>query len=420
MAANNSTPKKPSSGTGKDSLLRRGIGFFLDSPEQRKARKLRAELGQDAASVATPRTETRRPTSVSRRARLMGGKRTRAMGLMALFIVTALVAGVALGVAVSKPSSTAVREEVAKALRESGAGFPSGQAVSWADNVVIDWATWDEADRDEREVRMAQYLTAGMDSQAGWNGQGKQTVTFTSTNPQPVIIDEHHALVDVDYRLSDNSRRCVTVPVYAYKPEGLTGNNVQWAFGLSGNPIPRPCAPRTGAMDDDGTGVVSGDLAVSDEVSRELTTSFFPGFFGAWAASDNNSLRQYTASGVTTIGLGGAMSSTPAPTINDATILLPRTGDPVEGTVYHATVPVTWTVAGSEAQVTATYEVPMKLSGDRWYVAGEPEPATSTSDATSGKAADQVVPDDKQAPARPAAPEEQQQAPEGQTSDGGQ
>lgn len=398
-AAKEKAEKKPGAMGG---FLESTKSFLLDNKEQRDARKARkdaAAAGVDLESRKTrgsmgSATSVAAPTKVSRRARVLGGKRGRAVTLMALIIVIALLAVVNFGLVLTRPSQSDIDERVATAMREQGQDFPRGQAVSWADQLVVDWATWDAGNKDERKVRMAQYLTSGMDEQAGWNGKGTQKVTFTSANPEPTVLDENRALVNVDYRLDDDSRRCVSVPVYAYKPEGLTGENVQWAFGLSSNPIPRPCAPRTGAMENPDIEESEETLTDNDELARELSSSFFPGFFSAWAASDANSLRQYSASGVTTIGLGGAMSSTPPPSVGDTVIMTPRNGEPQAGTVYTAFVPVTWTVAGSSAQITASYDVPMKLVGDRWYVAGEPTPSTSSPDAESGNPAEKVDPEE--------------------------
>lgn len=375
--------------------------FLLDDKDTRAARR-----AQKAAAAAGVDVEARKPkdstgaatavatpTKVSRRARLLGGKRGRAVWLMVAIGLIAILTIVNTALVLSRPSQSDIDERVAAAMREQGQDFPRGQAVAWADQLVIDWATWDEDNKDERGVRMAQYLTSGMEEQAGWNGKGTQKVTFTSADPEPTVLDENRALVNVDYRLDDDSRRCVSVPVYAFKPEGLTGENVQWAFGLASNPIPRPCAPRTGAMENPQAEEDAETLQANDELARELSSSFFPGFFSAWAASDANSLRQYSASGVTTIGLGGAMSSTPPPIIGDTVIMTPRNGDPQEGKVYIASVPVTWTVAGSTAQITASYDVPMKQVGDRWYVAGEPTPSTSSPDAESGSPAEKVDPE---------------------------
>lgn len=384
--------------------------FFLDRPEEREAKKQAKAAGLTTAPAKSGKGKKQKkargatavagPTKVSRRARLLGGKRGRATALMAAILAFALLTAINTFLIVGLFNRPSAEEAASAALREQGRDFPSGQSVAWAEQAVVDWATWDEDDQEDREIRMAQYLTSGMEPQAGWNGRGKQEVTFTSVDPEPEVIDQNHAVVDVAYRLSDNSRRCVSVPVYAYKPEGLTeeeGNKSQWAFGMSGNPIPRPCAPRTGATDDGAASPANDDdttLREDDELARELTSNFFPDFFAAWAASDANSLRQYTASGVTTIGLGGAMSSTPPPSVSEAVIMTPRDTAPKENTVYYATVPVTWTLAGSSAQVTSTYTVPMKKSGDRWYVAGEPRPSPESADAASGSPAAKVEPEE--------------------------
>lgn len=383
--------------------------FLLDSPDKRKAHKA-AKAAQEAGlppvagqpgggdaggSSHTPRraTAVAPTTAVSRRARLLGGHRGRVVLMQLGILILALLTVLNLVLVLTRPSKDDIATEVAGQLREQGQDFPSGQAVAWADQVVVDWGTWNQNDRDERRVRMAQYLTSGMDEQAGWNGKGTQKVTFTSPDPDPTVIDENRALVNVDYRLDDQSRRCVAVPVYAYQAEGVTGPDPQWAFALAGNPIPRPCAPRTGAKKAPTENEDKQGLGNDQNLGSDLTENFFPGFFSAWAASDANALKQYTASGVTTIGLGGAMTSTPPPDIESAKIWTPRTGEPAEGTIYPASVTVTWTVAGSDAQIEASYDVPMKKVGDRWYVAGEPVPATSSDVANSGYPNSKVDPD---------------------------
>lgn len=362
----------------------RDAGF---DPEEHVAKANGKPTSAESKDASKDKTQPQeRPSKVSRRARYSGGKRWIPMAFIGLFAAAVLLSVLALGVAIGKPGKNDVKSAVADQLHEQGQDFPTGQAVSWAGQVVVDWGTWDEDETDNHQIRMAQYLTNGMDNNAGWNGKGKQKVTFISTNPEPRVQDSNHALVDVDYRLDDNSRRCVSVPTYAYQPDGVTGDDPQWAFALSGNPIPRPCAPRTGAVEDkDGNDPTNQKgMSNNDKEARDLTTNFFPSFFAAWAGSDQSSLKQFTASGVSTTGLGGAMSSTPAPDIEEAKLFTPSDSDAKEGKVYTSRVKVNWNVAGSTSQVEATYDVPMKKQGDRWYVAGEPEPSAYTDDATSG------------------------------------
>lgn len=368
--------------------------WLLDSPEARAQRTAAKEAAQNGLTAPASDSTGKPNPTVSRRARQLAGKRTRALGITAVAVGIAILTIINTILLATRPTTDDIDLAVETALREQGAQFPTGQAVLWAEQVAIDWGTWDEADPEEREVRMAQHLTSGMDPQAGWNRQGTQQVVSTSVNPEPYIVDQHHALVDVSYRLEDQSRWCITVPLYATRPEGLAGENVTWAFALSGNPVPKPCAPRTGAVDD--ITPADGTLRPNEELAQQLTAEFFPGFFAAWAASDAASLRQYSAPGVSTIGLGGAMTSTPPPSISDVEVLTPTEG-PRPGTVYHAHVPVMWTLAGSTSQITATYDVPIKLSGDRWYVAGEPTPSPRSSEAESGAPAADVQPPQEQA-----------------------
>lgn len=298
-----------------------------------------------------------------------GGDRARWLGLGALVIGAAALSVLSLVVALSKPSKASIESTVSAQLEAGGRSFPRGEAVMWAGQVLRVWGTWDEADPATRKVMLSPFLPQSMDDQGGWNGRGKQTLLYASINPEPVVTDANHALIGAVYQVQDGSWRCVTVPVYAYKPKDFSPN-APWAFTLSGTPVPSPCAGRTGAPIRDYAKAFPGTVANPD-LAKDLSADFFPGFFAAWAASDANALRQYTTSGVTTLGLGGAVASVPAPLIKDAVIYTPEKGA-VEGATYTAAVPVTWTVTGTTSQITGVYQVPMVKKGDRWYVAGEP------------------------------------------------
>ena len=75
----------------------------------------------------------------------------------------------------------------------------------------------------------------------------------------------------------------------------------------------------------------------------------------------------------------------PPPTIGDVSVYVPDTR-PVDGVVYKATVPVTWTLAGAASQVTSTYVVPVVRNSERWLVAGEPQPSMQDPVASGGPA----------------------------------
>lgn len=301
-----------------------------------------------------------------------GGDRKRWFTLQALFIGFFALSLIAFLVAVQKPSRDAIRQEVAAQLTESGRGFPTGQAVMWAGQVLRVWGTWDERNRETREVLLAPYLSAGMDSHAGWNGKGTQQVMYAAIDPQPKVLNAHYALVRGSYQIQDGSWHCVSIPLYAYQPKEFAGD-APWAFALSNNPTPVGCPPRTGAPDAAADDIPSG-MTANEEIGQTLASGFLPGFFAAWGASDTDALAQYTAPGVTTMGLGGSVQTVPPPTIGDTYVVVPESGA-VDGHTYQASTVVNWTAAGSSAQVSATYLVDLRKQGDRWYVVSEPIPA---------------------------------------------
>lgn len=319
------------------------------------------------------------------------------LGLVAITVIS--VAGLLVGL--SRPTTADMKAAVTKEVATSGKAFPEGQAVMWAGQVLRVWGTWDEDKVDTRKVQIAPYLSSGMDEQAGWDGTGKQDVIFESINPQPQVLDAHHAVVTGTYQVQDGSWHCVDLPMFAYHPSGTSGQ-ASWAFALSGDPTPVGCAPRTGAPSDDTN---AGKVTADDDLGRELAKTVFPGFFAAWAASDEDTLNQYTASGVKLLGLGGSMSSTPAPRIGDTTVLIPGVNQkgPQSNVTYTAVVPVTWTVAGGDAQVTATYDVRVRREGDRWKVVSEPTASTHTAPGMSGAPAGVPQPQggESQAPTYP-------------------
>lgn len=295
-----------------------------------------------------------------------------------------------------KVSTNDVDAVVTASLEKTGEGFPTGQAVMWAGQVVRVWGSWNEEEAAAREVLMSPYLSQGMDPQAGWNKKGTQNVLYSSVNPEATVLSPNHAQVQAVYQIQDGSWRCVTVPVYAYQPEAY-GTDA-WAFALAGNPTPTPCVPRTGApsITPKTDPLQAGGRQPDTTLGAELATSFFPGFFAAYAASDTTSLNQYTVSGVSVIGLGGAMASTPQPVIGDTVLYVDdKKNSVVNGKTYYASVAVTWTIMGSTSTTSAVYVVPMVRDGDRWRVAGEPVPATQSSEVQNGQPATIPGVDDK-------------------------
>ncbi|MEV0133896.1 conjugal transfer protein [Dactylosporangium sp. NPDC050688] len=291
------------------------------------------------------------------------GSRRRWLLMTGALGVAPIVSLVSLVVALNKPGRVDIADLVRAEMLAAGSQFPKGDAVMWAGQVARVWGTWDERATTQRAVLLAPYLSQGMDSQAGWNGKGVQQVLYASVNPEPEVRDANHATIDAVYQIQDGTWRCVALPVFAYKPKDF-GSGAPWAFALAGNPVPTACAPRTGAP----SLPFSPAQQVDREGAEDLRTAFLPGFFAAWAASDQAALRQYTVSGLRTMGLGGAFMSSPLPTIGNVA-LRSASEDSDE---YTATVAVTWSVSGSAATITTVYEVPLTKSGAQWFVTGEP------------------------------------------------
>lgn len=384
-------------GEQKKGPLKAVIDFFFAGPDSTKGSAKPSKTGKDgkpktASQLRKERNDAKRKAKDG--IRYSGGNRKYFIGGAVIFVVFALLAPIAIMVASSKVSEDEVRAIVDEEMTDSGSDFPTGQSVMWAGQVLRVWGTWDEESADSREVSIAPYLSSGMDPQAGWNGSGKQEITYASVNPEPKVLDANHASVDAVYQIGDGSWRCVTIPVYAYKPDSFD-TNAKWAFSLAGNPTPSGCSPRTGAPTVDEE-VYSGgkDRTEDTELGRTLQSSFFPGFFSAWAGSDPDALQQYTASGVKTTGLGGAMASNPQPEIGEVRVWTGKDGAVKDGTVYNAIVPVTWTITGSNSRISAEYLVQLKKDGERWFVAGEPQAAQQATDVQGGNPQNIPQPDD--------------------------
>lgn len=343
---------------------------------QRDKRSKRQRAGAVAEpSVAKSVKDRTKEISLGTR---YGGDRKRLWGVMAAGACLAILAPIAMIVSLNRPSQQEVTDLVDARLASSGTSYPKGQAVAWAGQVVRTWGTWDENDQTGmREALMSQFLSQGLDANAGWNGKGKQTVTYVSVNSEPRVQDDTHALVDATYQTDAGVWRCVTLSQFAYKPAGFSEAS-PYAFALAANPTPVACAPRTGApaLPEVKDPTVGGNDTAAAE---KLTSDFFPGFFAAWAASDRATLGQYVTTDSTLIGLGGAFESSPLPIISGVTLPTPMTpeGESRKGDVtarWNATVAVTWTIPGTSTQVSASYKVELRKDGSQWFVTKEPEP----------------------------------------------
>ena len=348
-----------------------------EPPARQRDRKAKRKKAGAVAEPGVAKTVKDRQKELSLGTRY-GGDRKRLWGATAGFACLALLAPIAMIVSLNRPSAQQVNDLVDARLASSGTSFPKGEAVAWAGQVTRTWGTWDENDQSGmREALMSQFLSQGLGANAGWNGKGKQTVTFVSVNSEPRVESDTHALVDASYQTDAGVWRCVTLSVYAYKPAGFS-EAAPSAFALAATPTPVACAPRTGAPALPETKDPTNGQ--NDTGSAEkLTSDFFPGFFAAWAASDRATLGQYVTTDATLIGLGGAFESSPLPIISSVTLPTPMTAEGVSRSSdvtarWNATVAVTWTIPGTPTQVSASYKVELRKDGNQWFVTKEPEP----------------------------------------------
>lgn len=355
---------------------------------ERKADKADRKAAPSAGSTRAhdAAVEKKKQLSVGER---YGGDRRKWLLLVTGVVVLPLITLAAFVTANSKPSTTDVEAIVDARLAVRGTQFPAGEAIMWAGQVVRVWGTWNEADKSgQRDILLSQYLSRGIDPRGGWNGNGQQEVIYSTVNTEPKITDSSHAWIEATYQIQDGTWNCVSLPVYAYHGANMTEDS-PYAFALAANPVPVACAPRTGAPPMEEVKSADGATSQNDSASAtELQATFFPGFFGAWAASDQATLSNLVLSGTTVIGLGGAFESTPPPEIGTVVLPVLGGGKAASGKTYTATVPVTWTVAGSTSGVTAMYNVGLKRQGVQWFVTGEPTPVVQQPGLNAGEPGD--------------------------------
>lgn len=299
-----------------------------------------------------------------------GGQR-KMWALLVLLLVLSLLAGLlSLTMLSGKMGRGEAKDQISEQIKnETDSGFPAGDAGMWVESFVRTYGTWDYKTPEARAADLSPYLAPGMDAQAGWDGEGEQKVIYSTVSSDPEIIDSNRAIYSAMYQIEDGTWRCSAIPVYAYRstdasqaPEGA------WGFAVTANPTPTPCSLRVSVP-----AFEEADFNnVDDEASETLRSSFFPGFFSAWFASDADTLRQYMAPDVTTFGLGGIYEGEPQ--INEVILPIDAEEDAAAtDTIYSAYVSLTAKDRNGASQ-TVTYKVPVSSNGSQWQVQGEPEP----------------------------------------------
>lgn len=349
-------------------------GNPVDASEVMEVKSFRLRKSDPDREEQRRKDKIRRETGKRLQAR---GNARRARWLTTGMIAAPVIAVFAFMQSCSGPTTADMRAIVDEKLGAQ-TDFPSGQAVMWVGQVAQTWGTWDADKKEARAVLLSPYLSQGMDPQAGWNTKGKQSVLSSTVNPEPEVIDSSRAIITSAVMIDDGSWRCMDFKVYASKPNSFS-STARYAFALAGNPTPVACNPSTGAPL-----LAMGSGPKDNAAAEALQNQFLPGFFAAWASSDQATLGQYLDDGVKTVGLGGAYLSSPAPQITSVSVPVPP-GQQTAADTVTAIVTVVWSLPSDDgATLEATYNVPLHRKGGQWFVAGEPAPSAQDTNVQGG------------------------------------
>ncbi|MGW0704875.1 conjugal transfer protein [Streptomyces sp. NPDC002643] len=288
----------------------------------------------------------------------------RLLGLFAVFLLLVLFAKLG-----GKASKADVEAAVDTRLKASATNFPEGAAVMWAAPLVKAFATYDPEHVDERVRALKPYAINGLDSQLGWNGQGKQTVIDLVMSSDVQASGRNNAVVRGTVQIQDGSWRCVAVPVYTVTRGGST------AFGLTAAPVYVPCAGMTSPAQDTSTKQASNDSALAQTLKTEL----LPPFLAAWAQSDTVNLDRYLLPGTVSFGLGGAYTGGAEggrPTVEE--VYVPVAGKGQDANRRTVTFTVRLLSVDGEAEQTSTYRIVVVKRNGQWYFASDPTPAVGS------------------------------------------
>lgn len=221
----------------------------------------------------------------------------------------------------------------------TGHGFPTEAASAFAARFAHDYLTYDAANPDVRRRQLAEYLSEGADTLAGWDGKGKQV----AVNSVPVSVDVRSptvAVVTVAVEVTGPRWLHLAVPVAADE-NGLV---VLEQPAL----VPGPRAAEPPAVPDTGS-----DAKLSVEVRPVLEA-----FFRAFAGGSESDLAYYMTPGRRLVGLGGTVA------LDGLTEVVVSDG----GTRRSALARVRWVDQTTGGRVTQTYHLLLVQRDQRWYV----------------------------------------------------
>ncbi|MFF5206747.1 conjugal transfer protein [Streptosporangium sp. NPDC000396] len=233
--------------------------------------------------------------------------------------------------------------------------FPISRATSFASQFAAVYLNFEAVRSQERAARLAPYLPEGAEPQFGWDGLGRMSAGAV----QPYgteVVDKDNAVVTLAFQ-AGSRRQLLSVPVYY---DSATNKLV-----VSGRPgiLPAPTPAKLPPV---------GEGDRDDAAEAELQTSL-ANFFKAYAASDDASLQQYAAAGVTLEGFDGAFTF-----VQLKDLVVPIVG----GATREVTATVVWGVPSGATPSTGptsnpgdmsgkleqAYRLTVVKQGDKWFV----------------------------------------------------
>lgn len=226
-------------------------------------------------------------------------------------------------------------------------GFPTETAEAFAVRFTTEYLTYDAESTDARQARLAIYSPAAAAGDWGWDGTGTQSVITGPYVSAPTKVDgKDFGTVTVSAQLSTGEWVALAVPLYASETGALV---------VAGPPayVAQPAlavSPGKEAPTD-----------TDDELADVLAQDVMPGFFTAWAASDQVSLERYITSDATVAARTGLAGTVSFAAIGDVVF-------PVGKSTRTGTISVTWSTKKS-GNFTQSYRVTVAQGADdRWSV----------------------------------------------------
>lgn len=236
-----------------------------------------------------------------------------------------------------------------------GAGFPTEQAVSFANQFAAAYLNFDAANPAVRAQKLKPFLPEAAHDQFGWNGFGRMQVVGIQLS-HVEVQDANNGVIT--FMVHSGERRWLfSVPVYAR--DGRFVVSQRPALLPAPGPAELPPAPQT-----------EQDEATAAELTPQLK-----GFFEAFASGDAEQLRRYVAAGVDIQGFNGAFTLAQ----------LKQVIVPPGGNTRSVTAIVVWAIPAStptadpSAQPTdapvdppgaleQAYRLTVEKQGDKWFV----------------------------------------------------